>query len=110
MQTAVRRGISQRDFAAGYAPICHEIAADNRYGRWLFQLWGWTRRWPFLAEAWRRAVLAEASLPPAAHIHTRVLWDMFTGDEPYRRIARLLISPPSLRALWLGMQQAWRAR
>ncbi len=109
-QTAVQRGISRRDFAAGYAPVCHDIATDNRYGRWLFRLWEWARRWPFLSEAWRRAVLAEAGLPPAAHIHTRVLWNMFTGDESYRRIVRLLISRPSLRALWLGVRQAWQDR
>lgn len=109
-RTAVQRGVSQRDFAVGYAPVCQDIAIDNRYGRCLFRLWEWARHWPFLSEAWRCAVLAEAGLPPAAHVHTRVLWGMFTGDESYRRIVRLLISRPSLRALWLGVQRAWRNR
>ena len=112
-RTAIERGVRREDFAAGYRPICRRIAADNLYGRSLFQLWAINRRLPFLLNAWRRAILAEASLPPAAQIHTRVLWGMFTGDESYRQIFLVSISRAALWGLWRGAlrraKELWHA-
>ncbi len=99
-RTAIERGVSRQDFAAGYRPLVRQTAADNAYGRLLFRLWSFTRRLPGLLATWERAILAEADLPPEAHIHTRVLWGMFTGDESYRRIFFLSLSRPALRGLW----------
>jgi flavin-dependent dehydrogenase len=99
-RTAIQRGVSRRDFAAGYRPVCRRIAADNVYGHWLFRLWALTRRASFLRDAWGRAILAEAGLPVANHVHTRVLWGMFTGDESYRQIFWLSVSRPALRGPW----------
>jgi flavin-dependent dehydrogenase len=101
-RTAIERGISKQDFAAGYRPVCRRIATDNLYGRLLFRLWAAAQRSPSLLALWRKAILAEADLPPAAHLHTRLLWSMFTGDEPYRKIFWLSFSWPALRGLWLG--------
>ena len=102
-QTALQRGISQRDFAAGYQPMCRRIAADNRYGQLLFRLWAGTRRSSFLRQSWQRVIQAEAGLPPGRQHHTRALWSMFTGDATYRRIFWLLLSPPALLALGGGV-------
>lgn len=101
-RTAIGRGISKHDFAAGYRPACRRIAADNLYGRLLFRLWAVSRHSPPLLAAWRRAILAEADLPLTARLHTRILWSMFTGDEPYQKIFRLSFSWPALRSLWQG--------
>lgn len=109
-RTAIQRGISRRAFAAGYQPLCRQIALDNLFGRLLFRLWASSRRSPFLLDVWQRAILAEASLPPAARVHTRVLWGMFTGDESYRQIFRLSISKPALQGLWRGALAAWKER
>lgn len=102
-RTAVGRGVSRADFAAGYRPACQRIAADNRFGRLLFRLWDVTRGAPLLLNAWRRAIMAEAALPPAAHVHTRVMWDMFTGDESYRQILLLSIRRAALTGFLRGM-------
>jgi len=107
-QTAVQRGVASRDFAAGYRPICRRIAADNRYGRWLFRLWSIRQHSPFLLRIWARAILAEASLPPAAQVNSRALWDMFTGSESYRRLFWLSVNRTALFNLWQGDRLAWK--
>ena len=107
-RTAVQRGVASRDFAAGYRPICRRIAADNRYGRWLFRLWSIRQHSPFLLRIWARAILAEASLPPAAQVNSRALWDMFTGSESYRRLFWLSVNRTALFNLWQGARLAWK--
>ncbi|MBU2610663.1 MAG: NAD(P)/FAD-dependent oxidoreductase [Chloroflexi bacterium] len=102
-QTAIQRGVSRRDFARGYAPICRGIIADNLYGRVLFFLWDTTRRIPFLSQAWKKAVAAEINQPPQRQIHIRILWGMFSGDEPYRRLFWISLSPSALVNLWKGL-------
>ncbi len=104
-QTAVQRGVARRDFAAGYQPTCRRIAWDNRYGQLLFGLWGLVRRIPGFMELWQRPILTEVDQPPSSHIYTRVLWSMFTGDEPYRKIFWSALSRPALFNLWKRMVQ-----
>ncbi len=100
-QTAIQYGISRQDFAAGYRPVCREIAMDNLYGKLLFRVWNIVRNSPRLLDTWQRVILAEADSPPANHIFTRILWGMFTGDEPYRKIFWSVASKPALQKLWL---------
>lgn len=107
-RTAIQRGVGHADFAAGYLPVCQRIATDNRYGRLLFRLWSLSRQSSFLLDAWQRAIQAEASLPPSDHVHTRVLWGMFTGSESYRRLFGLSISRGALSGLWRGIWLTWR--
>jgi flavin-dependent dehydrogenase len=104
--TAIQRGVASKDFAAGYRPICRRIAADNRYGRWLFRLWAVRQQSPRLLSIWRQAILAEASLPPSAQVHTRVLWGIFTGSESYQRLFWLSLSRAALSSLWQGARLA----
>jgi flavin-dependent dehydrogenase len=105
-RTAIQRGLNRTDFAAGYRPVCRSIAADNRYGRLLFRLWAVRQQTPSLLSAWQRAIQAETSLPSSEQIHTRVLWGMFTGSEPYRTLFWLTWSRTSLRRLWRETRQA----
>ena len=103
-QTAIQRGVSRLDFARGYAPVCRGIAVDNFYGRLLFLLWDATRRIPFLLRAWEKAVAAEIGQPSQRQTHIRILWGMFSGDEPYRRLFWISVSPSALmdilKSLW----------
>ncbi len=108
-RTAVRQGISQRDFAAGYAPTCRAIAVDNIYGRLLFRFWPFVRRFPALVEIWERSIQSENHLPVADQIHQRMLWGIFTGDEFYRRIFWLLFSRTSLRSFWRNLWKRGRS-
>jgi flavin-dependent dehydrogenase len=103
-RTAIQRGVSRKDFTAGYLPVCRRIASDNRYGRWLFRIWSIIRQSPFLLNAWHRTIQVEDSLPSLDHVYTRVLWGMFTGSESYRKLFLLSISRNALSGLWKG---AW---
>ena len=107
-RTAVFGGISQEDFARQYRPVCQKIAGDNQYGKRLFALWDLIYRFPFLVDSWQATVLAETTRPNPERTHSRILWGMFTGDEPYRRIFWLFCSPPALHSLMLGALQARR--
>ncbi|MDO9349340.1 MAG: hypothetical protein Q7T47_08640, partial [Anaerolineales bacterium] len=104
-QTAIQRGVSRRDFARSYAPICRGIVADNLYGRLLFSLWEITRRIPLLLRAWEKAVAAEINQPPQRQMHIRILWGMFSGDEPYRRLFWISLSRSALMDIWKGLRE-----
>jgi flavin-dependent dehydrogenase len=104
-RTAIQRGISRRDFAMGYRPVCLRIARDNFYGRILFLLWAFTRRSRFLRETWMRAIWDEVNRPSSDRILTSVLWSMFTGDESYRKIFWRSFGWPALwRLFYSGLQ------
>lgn len=107
-RTAVQRGVARHDFAAGYHPVCRRIDRGNRYGRWLFRLWSIRRRSSILMDAWQRAIQAEANLPPAAHVHTRILWGMFTGSESYQKLFWLSFSRRAVLGLWRSARLNWR--
>lgn len=104
MTSAVRFGISRAAFRQGYAAICRQIAADNRYGRLLFDLWHQTLRRPVLLRAWREALRREGDLPVNRRIHVRVLWGMLTGDESYRDLFWLSLRPGALFGILRGLR------
>lgn len=99
MQTAITQGISESAWRKGYAPTCRRIAGDNVYGRLLFGLWDLTVNSPAMLDLWKRTIRLEESQPTEARVHTRVLWGMFTGDEPYRELMRLSIGPAGVRGI-----------
>jgi 2-polyprenyl-6-methoxyphenol hydroxylase-like FAD-dependent oxidoreductase len=104
MTTAVASGISAAAFARDYAPFCRSVAGDNRYGQMLLRLWDLTLRTPHLLHAWVHAIQAEAALPPEQRIHQRILWGMFTGEETYRTLFWLAVSPRAMTEVL----RAWR--
>ncbi len=104
MQGVLEHGLSQRGFQRAYAPYCRAIQRDNLYGRLLFTCWEWTLRSPLLLRAWKLALQAEQAEPPERRVHIRVLWGMFTGDELYRNLFWLSVSPRALRGLARGLR------
>lgn len=108
MQVVTRQGISRRAFQKSYAPICKGVDRDNRYGRLLFRLWSLTLRNQTLLRAWRNAIRIEAAQPMEERIHTRILWGMFTGDEPYRDLFWASYSPAAMSGLVRGLKIARR--
>jgi flavin-dependent dehydrogenase len=90
---AVRHGIDAASFRAHYAPLCREIVNDNRAGRFLFSFSRIFRESRPLALPHLHAVIAEQSLPPHRRRHSRLLWSMFTGAYPYRRLLAMAAHP-----------------
>jgi len=100
METVIELGISHNAFTINYAPFCRAVARDNLYGRLLFRMWKQILNRPRLLNTWKKTIIEEARRPVEARIHTRILWGMFTGDENYRDLFWLALSPSSLLGLW----------
>jgi len=100
--TAIQMGISRQDFAAGYAPTCRQISQDNRFGRLLFWLLPLYRRSSFLVDTWLHTITQEEALPLEQQIHRYALWGLFTGDESYQQIFKLLSSRQAILRMVQG--------
>lgn len=106
MQAVIKHGISRRAFQRVYAPVCKDVDTDNRYGRLLFRLWSLTLRNPNVLRSWRETIRQEVSQPADKRIHTRILWGMFTGDEPYRDLFWASFSAASISGLLRGLNNS----
>ena len=95
-ETALRYGISRDVFAAHYAPVCHAIARDNRYGRVVFSMIERSKHNALFMRANGRALRAEADQPPKARVLNPTLWSLFTGDANYKEIFWMLFKPRSI--------------
>ncbi|MBW8011342.1 MAG: NAD(P)/FAD-dependent oxidoreductase [Chloroflexi bacterium] len=104
MQVAVQDGISSQAFNKGYLPHCRRVARDNFFGRMLFQMWNLTLNNRTLTRIWRLTMEEELSIPPEKRMNMRLLWGLFTGDEQYRDLFRLILSLKSMRAVMRGLQ------
>lgn len=93
MAAAVEVGTTAAAFAAAYAPACRQLAADNRYGELIFRTCQLALQSSLLARACIGCVRAEAGGQTARRIFSRLVWGMLTGDESYRDLFRLLLSP-----------------
>jgi flavin-dependent dehydrogenase len=106
--TAVESGISEADFRRHYAPVCQSIARDNSFGWLLFRLWNFVLRTPMLLNAWKAAIQWEVSLPIEKRRHTRVLWGMLTGDEPYQKLFWAGVNLRAFLHVGYGINHRWR--
>jgi flavin-dependent dehydrogenase len=104
IDVVMQEGISATAFRRYYAPFCRRVAADNRYGTYLYSMWALTQRNRFLRRLWRRAIRAEADAPQHQRVHIRILWGMLTGDNPYRELFKRSISPSALLGLLKGLR------
>ncbi len=104
IQVAIEKGISKNAFRKHYAPYCKGIARDNRYGKFLFSFWDFMLNKPRLLNAWVRALQAEMDQSAKTQAHIRIVWGMFTGDEPYRDLIRMGLQPAALSGLLLPAQ------
>jgi len=107
MQVAVGKGISSGDFQRAYSPVCRRVARDNLYGKLIFRIWTFTLNNPKVLQAWVGAVQSEKNSPPNKRVYTRLLWGMFTGDEPYRDLFWLSLKATTLNRLWPGLLKKW---
>jgi flavin-dependent dehydrogenase len=105
VHTALTFGVSKAAFRKGYKPLCQEIKNDNIYGRIMFRLWAWTLRFPVLMRAWVGILKSEEDLQRPQRVHSRILWGMFTGGEPYRDLFRKLFRIESFIPLYRSVRK-----
>jgi flavin-dependent dehydrogenase len=99
MQTAIEKGISEQAFQAGYAPPANRIAADNRFGEFLFRVSTSILTNSRLAATFLSVLRSDERRPPEKKILARLIWGMLTGDETYRDLFRLTLQPGELMNL-----------
>jgi flavin-dependent dehydrogenase len=90
--TAVLVGVGAHDFATHYAPSCQAIRRDNRFARWLFDLWRWLQRSPRLGHALLRVLEAESALPVERWHWRWAVWAILTGGASYQTACRRLLN------------------
>jgi flavin-dependent dehydrogenase len=108
IDTVLKFGISEGSFRKEYNLLCQKIKNDNNYGRFLFRLWGWTLRLPILVSAWVAIIQSEEELQRSQRIHSRILWGMFTGGEPYRDLFKRLFRLESIIPLYRSYRRERR--
>jgi flavin-dependent dehydrogenase len=104
VEVMMEKGISAQAFRRHYAPFCRRVAADNRYGRYLYFMWALTYKSRILRRLWRQAIQVEAEAPRDQRVHIRILWGMLTGDDPYRELFMQSISPSALLGMLKGLR------
>ena len=92
-ETAFNVGISETAFQKEYIrPIRKMIIRDNYYGRILFQLNDFVTGHNFLSKVLLRMVVDEEKRRKNTNIRS-LLWNMYTGNIPYRAIFMNLLHP-----------------
>lgn len=85
-RAAVLHGIGADDFASHYqVPVRNTIIRDNRYGRYLFRVNDILSALPGLQNI-HLDLVSEPSDSPTALTLRSILWNMFTGNQPYKTI------------------------
>jgi len=91
--TAVYHGIDARSFSGHYFRPAHKaIIKDNRYGRFLFSLNDALTTLPALQRAYIDLAGEENHTEPARRLRS-ILWNMFTGNQPYKAIFKKALNP-----------------
>ena len=109
---AVHYGISRRCFRRQYLPrIRREIIYDNFFGRQILWIHNLITSRPPLMKLFIQ-VRSEITRQSTARKYDDILWDVFTGNQPYRHIFFRIIQPLLIleMALHLGQVMARRLR
>lgn len=90
-KTIIRHGVSRRAFAQHYGPACRRrIIADNACGRIVFLIHRIIQRMGGLLRANMRLMREDSR---AGEELREIIWALFTGAQPYKRILRSACSP-----------------
>lgn len=97
-KTAVFEGVAKEDFSRGYLPVYNSIVVDNHFGRYLYTITDIYRKNSVLTKGMLRVVEKEQRTGKAGL--SEILWDMFTGNERYRKIFPKALKPGMHIDLW----------
>jgi flavin-dependent dehydrogenase len=86
-RAAFDQGVSAAAFRRAYLkPVRRTLVRDNRYGRLLFQVHDLASRRRLLTRSYYAVASSRRERDPAARLARQILWEMFTGNVPYRTI------------------------
>ncbi|UCG78855.1 MAG: hypothetical protein JSV21_03215, partial [Nitrospirota bacterium] len=98
--TAVFHGVGHKDFKENYYPVYKSIIVDNRFGKYLYSITDLYRNYSILTKGMLAIVRAEQKNAKDAKRLSSILWDMFTGNERYKKIFGTAVSLPMHLDLW----------
>ncbi len=85
-KAAVFEGVGVHDFRRNYLPVYTSIVLDNSFGRVLYFVIDRYRKTAILTKAMLKVVEKEQRDPKRDKILSSILWDMFTGNERYKKV------------------------
>ena len=91
--TVMFEGLSEKNFRQHFLPVCRKINRDNFAGRGIFMVTRVIRKLRFARRAVLRMTMREQRKTGNASRMSLVLWDMFTGSEPYKDIFLRTLHP-----------------
>ncbi len=97
-KTAVFEGVGEEQFSNGYFPVYKSIIQDNHFGQYLYMITDIYRKYSVLTKGMLRVVEKEQKSDGTGL--SEILWDMFTGNERYKKIFPKALSPKMHLDLW----------
>ena len=105
-KTAVLHGIGEQDLREHYYPTYREIVTDNFFGRYLYMITDIYRKNGILTKGLIETVRKEQDRDGSFKPLSDMLWDMFTGNERYKRILPKALSLKMHFDLWGELAKA----
>lgn len=99
-KTVVFDGVSKEHFREGYLPTYREIKIDNYFGRYLFWITDLYKNYGIMTKGMLAVVEDEQNDDAHRKELSMILWNMFTGNERYKKIFNTAISMPMHIDLW----------
>jgi flavin-dependent dehydrogenase len=93
-EAAFDSGISEAAFEHHYLDrLKRTVIKDNAYGQLLFRAYDHMSQHRLLAHAYHRVARSDSQKDPAGRRARQILWDMLTGNAPYRTIFYRTLDP-----------------
>jgi len=99
-KTVVFEGVSRQHFEKAYHPVYKSIITDNYYGRYLYLITDIYRKFGLLTKGMLEVVRNEQERAEDEKILSSILWNMFTGNERYKKILPNALSLKMHLDLW----------
>ncbi len=85
-KTSVFEGVSKQHFQENYYKAYRSLITDNHYGKYLYLFTDLYRKNKMMTKGMLKVVQKEQKDPHSRKPLSSILWDMFTGNERYKKI------------------------
>ena len=106
-KTAVFHGVGEGHFREFYWPVYRGLVVDNRFGRILFSVTDLLKRSAILTKSVLAVVEREQADPTSDKLLSSILWDMFTGNERYKKIFYRGMKFRLLSEMFAGVEESF---
>jgi flavin-dependent dehydrogenase len=102
-KTAVFEGVSKQNFRDYYYPVYKNIINDNLYGKYLYFIMDFYKKIGVMSKAMLEVVEQEQKSSTSRKTLSSILWDLFTGNERYKKIFPEVFDLKMQIGLWSKM-------